>query len=430
MKSLSRRERLQQLAQDDSQLPILLRQLRGNAAMQAQLTAQTDSAPQEDDSGGLGFIGGFFSDVTEGLQDFFECVDDKIIDPITDFLFGDDQDEVSTDTEASTKTSTEAGGSGAVVEEPVEEQPVEAEHVATDAESLVRTPPPELASTGEVIPVGTMLHVISEVSSGGRAYAEVEGEDGRAWGWTLKSNLSHRKAYDPSMAIDQELSIEGLGGTSLAMAQIYNSKGAYLSDEADRLGVQVEDTAAVLKAESGGAGFGEDGDMIIRFENHIFYRYWGQSNPETYREHFQHGSGQAWKNHMFREDAGGQWESFHGDQSAEWRVLTFARGLDDTAALMSISMGAAQIMGFNHEGQGFATVQEMFEQMGSGIRPQLDGLFTFIANNPTCLSGLRSGDYVQFAGAYNGSGQAEYYGGLIENYAATLRGLLDAQGVG
>ena len=83
--------------------------------------------------------------------------------------------------------------------------------------------------------------------------------------------------------------------------------------------------------------------------------------------------------------------------------------------MMSISMGAAQVMGFNFSTAGFTSVEEMFEQMNGGIKPQLDGMFEFIENNATALSGLRAGNYTQFAGAYNGSGQADAYGSIIES---------------
>jgi len=56
-------------------------------------------------------------------------------------------------------------------------------------------------------------------------------------------------------------------------------------------------------------------------------------------------------------------------------------------------------MSMNSSAKGFTTVQEMFEEMNSGIRPQLEGMFTFIANNATCMTGLRTGDYEMFARA-------------------------------
>jgi hypothetical protein len=104
----------------------------------------------------------------------------------------------------------------------------------------------------------------------------------------------------------------------------------------------------------------------------------------------------------------------HQSQNQEWQILEFARGLSNDPALQSISMGAAQIMGFNYATEGYASAQEMFDQMSGAIKPQLVGMFTFIKNTSLCINGLKEGDYVKFAKGYNGAGQAAEYGGLIK----------------
>jgi len=215
------------------------------------------------------------------------------------------------------------------------------------------------------------------------------------------------------------ISRDGLRGLNHTMAGIYNTKGAYLKRKASELGISTAAAAAVLQVESGGQGFHRDsGDMIIRFENHIFYDQWGKSNRSTFDQHFQFSSGQRWTGHKFRQSATDPWMSFHGNQSKEWTVLDKARALDDTGALKSISMGAAQIMGFNYKTLGYESVQDMFESMSASLPTQLDGMFAFIQANATCMAGLRSGDYTRFARGYNGSGQAAHYGGLIASAAA------------
>lgn len=236
---------------------------------------------------------------------------------------------------------------------------------------------------------------------------------------------------DDGLAASDPINRSGLRGLDHTMAGIYNSKGAYLQRKASELGISTAAAAAVLQIESGGRGFhSESGKMIIRFENHIFWGQWGSANPGTFREHFQFSSSQQWKGHKFRENPSDPWESFHGVQSKEWRVLELARSLDDTGALKSISMGAAQIMGFNYQTLGYASVQEMFASMSESLPAQLDGMFAFIQANNTCMNGLRSGNYTQFARGYNGPGQAEHYGGLIASaaasYARVTRGLAHA----
>jgi hypothetical protein len=181
--------------------------------------------------------------------------------------------------------------------------------------------------------------------------------------------------------------------------------------------VRVADSAAVLQIESGGRGFASDGRMMIRFENHVFYDQWGQANPGRFNQHFKFDPVRRWTGHQFRKSATGAWQSQHSGQGNEHEVLEFARGLDDSAALQSISMGIAQIMGFHYRSQGFSSPREMFDTFSGAIRPQLDGMFTFIENKRICIEGLREGDYTKFATGYNGAGKAAQYGAAIRDAA-------------
>ena len=93
-------------------------------------------------------------------------------------------------------------------------------------------------------------------------------------------------------------------------------------------------------------------------------------------------------------------------------------GLDDTAAKRAISMGAPQIMGFNHAAIGYESVQEMFDAFSRSENTQLIGFFDFVqggsANSPSVLA-LQHQDFAAFAALYNGSGQAATYAGMMGN---------------
>ena len=312
-------------------------------------------------------------------------------------------------------------------------------YTVTDACALVRTPPNDLKSTGKKIPKGETVEIVKSTNVRGQDFVLVQQvmpkgvyDPPQLYGWTVKSNLGGFENTTPVKKEDKKVVTKGDDGTLAAtdkidlskhsgldrkMADIYNTKGSYLKDAASALGISPAAAAAVLKVESGGAGFSSLGKMIIRFENHVFYKRWGKANSATFQKHFRYGAGQSWKGHEFRADANGSWGSFHGNQGKEWDVLEFARKLNNDAALQSISMGIAQIMGFNYAGLGYSSVQEMFDHMAGGLRPQLDGMFSFIKNKKTCIDGLRGGDYVKFATGYNGSGQAASYGALIETAA-------------
>lgn len=210
------------------------------------------------------------------------------------------------------------------------------------------------------------------------------------------------------------------------VARTWNGQGGLLTTLSDIIGVDVGAAVAVLCVESGGRGFGPDGRMIIRFENHVFWRQWGKSNAEVFGAHFRFHPEKRWTRHEFRENRKGRWIQYHGNQLQEWRVLNFARGLDETAAMRSISMGGPQIMGFNHARIGYDSVREMFHAFQSEIRYQILGLFDFVkgpgASSPMIVA-LQRKKFEEFAARYNGPGQAAKYGDLVESHFEIFNGL-------
>jgi hypothetical protein len=223
----------------------------------------------------------------------------------------------------------------------------------------------------------------------------------------------------------------GSGAAGTTAARIWNAYGGLLSALAGRLAIEPETGVAVVAVESGGAAFVQ-GRMVIRFENHIFFDQWGKANPEVYARHFRSTGDARWKGHEFRASADAPWRSFHGNQAGEWEVLEFAQKLDRRAARMSISMGLAQVMGFNFAAVGFASVDAMFDAFadaGSGERAQVVGMFDFIRGSKgtsAMLEALCVHDWSGFARRYNGTGQAEAYGGKLKAAYTAAKGLVVA----
>jgi hypothetical protein len=210
------------------------------------------------------------------------------------------------------------------------------------------------------------------------------------------------------------------------VARTWNSQGGLLATLSDIIGVDVAAAVAVLCVESSGRGFGPDGRMIIRFENHVFWRQWGKRNTDVFGAYFRFHPEKPWTNHQFREKKGGRWVNFHGSQEQEWRVFEFARALNEPAAMRSISMGGPQIMGFNHARIGYDSVREMFDALQAGIRHQILALFDFLKGPGTSspmVVALQRKKFEAFASQYNGPGQAAKYGELIENHLETFTGL-------
>lgn len=208
------------------------------------------------------------------------------------------------------------------------------------------------------------------------------------------------------------------GATHRLMADIWNRYGGLLSALSDKMGIEPGVAVSVLAIESGGQAFGPDGRLLIRFENHLFFNYWGKNNLTKFNQHFTFDANKRWEGHRFRANPSGAWMDFHGNQSREWDVFQFACNLDDSAAKNSISMGAPQIMGFNSSVIGYASVQDMFNAFSRSDRDQVIGFFDFVNNvlpGGGAVGHLRRKDFTAFATVYNGSGQAAYYGNLMKN---------------
>ncbi len=231
-------------------------------------------------------------------------------------------------------------------------------------------------------------------------------------------NVVVTEGDDTTLGLVNPISTKGLKGNDLKIANLLNSKGQYIKDLSTQLGVNSSAIVAILMVESGGQAFSEPSKPIIRFENHHFYDFWGKSNPKIFDKHFKFNSGgKTWTGHYFRESEQDKWVTFHGDQNMENKVLKFAANLSEDAAYKSISIGLGQILGENFEKQGYKSPKDMYDDLSSGVRPQLDSLFTFIsATKPKALEALKSNDYTTFAGYYNGWNNRTEYGNLISGW--------------
>lgn len=225
------------------------------------------------------------------------------------------------------------------------------------------------------------------------------------------------------LAPDDKFDVYG-SSKSQKVANTWNKYGRLLTTLGEQYEIEPACAIAVLCVESSGDGFRQDnqGRMVIRFENHKFWSFWGKQHSEEFNQYFKLNlEDKPWLGHKWRPSPSEDWLSFHGSQSREWQVLEFARRLDDTAALKSISMGAPQIMGFNYAQLDYPNVQTMFDKFSTDMRYQILGMFKFLS--PGMLSALRKLDFTSFAGYYNGSGQKQQYGQWINEHYEAFKAL-------
>lgn len=213
------------------------------------------------------------------------------------------------------------------------------------------------------------------------------------------------------------------------VAGTWNKSGNLLRALAGQLKFETGAAVAVFCTESGGNGFGPDGRMVIRFENHHFFRYWGKTHEAEFEAHFRFDSKKSWTGHQWRESAAGEFEQVHRGQNSEWRVFEFARTLDDRAAKLSISMGGPQIMGSNYADAGFESVEQMFDTFSGSEKRQIVAFFDFLQGtetHPRKVLALQRMDFVRFAELYNGPGNAAIYSARISGMYETFERLRPA----
>lgn len=178
---------------------------------------------------------------------------------------------------------------------------------------------------------------------------------------------------------------------------------------------------AVYSVESGGKGFASDGKLIIRFEAHLFDRNLG--NDAEFAKYFAYDKATPWTGQMYRLGPTSGWLPIHsGNQADEWNALGIARGLNDTAGLLSISMGAPQILGSNFKRILYSDVQAMFNAFGRSLSVQTIGFFNFVLSDAELANAINAHDWEVVSRLYNGPGQVALYSKLMADaYAALVK---------
>lgn len=184
--------------------------------------------------------------------------------------------------------------------------------------------------------------------------------------------------------------------------------------------VEPEMVYAFFAVESGGkSGFDKTtGKALIRFEPHVF------ADPKRMAKAGVSASRVPWAGNSSRERKE-KWRALgyrHGtvnDNTYDQIALNAALKINEELAYVSISTGAAQIMGFNHRAIGYKSAKEQYEAFAASEESQIRGFFTFVKNrgNGKMMEALKQKDFVTAALYYNGRGKQELYGAKIKaNY--------------
>lgn len=155
---------------------------------------------------------------------------------------------------------------------------------------------------------------------------------------------------------------------------------------AKRIGCDVATIKAVAEVESSGEGMLPDGKPKILFEPHIF---WQQLRRRGIKPVVSDICYPDWR------------PKAYGKVSAQHGRLERAAAIHREAALMSASWGRFQIMGFNWQRCGVASLQDFINKNYKGEDGQLELFVNYILNSKLDDE-LRARDWAAFARQYNG----------------------------
>lgn len=156
---------------------------------------------------------------------------------------------------------------------------------------------------------------------------------------------------------------------------------------ANALNCSVEAIKAFAKVESRGSGFLSNGNPVILFERHIFYRFLKQKGIVCN------------DTSICSSRTGG-----YLGGSREHERLERAIEVDRDAALQSASWGMFQVMAFNWKACGYDSLQDFINAAYRSESDHLNMFVGFIKANKTLADAVRNKNWDIAARIYNGPG--------------------------
>jgi hypothetical protein len=140
------------------------------------------------------------------------------------------------------------------------------------------------------------------------------------------------------------------------------------------LGCDISIIRAITKIESKGNGFLSSGEVKILYEPFQFGRL---------TQHKWNGAIFSFDGMAYPISLKGKWSvpaCRYGSERIQHKKLTFAKSLDNSAALQSCSWGLFQLMGFNYKLCGYQNVFDFVEAMNISEGKQLAAFCNFIVS--------------------------------------------------
>jgi hypothetical protein len=171
---------------------------------------------------------------------------------------------------------------------------------------------------------------------------------------------------------------------------------------ANEFDIDLKILKAIIKVESGGFGFAEDGKIIIQFEPSWFKR----KAAKEYADYLK------LKTYKSKVPIMNYWDTVLNNQVSnqrdEWFAFNAAFKINPDAAMQSTSIGMMQIMGFHYAELGFKTVGEMWDYAKLSEKNQVELALRFIKMNPSLYQAVKAHDFKQIAFSYNGKNYPKF----------------------
>lgn len=183
-------------------------------------------------------------------------------------------------------------------------------------------------------------------------------------------------------------------------------------EQAKSLGVEPACLQAVHEVEAKGDGFLPNGEPVILFERHIFYRKLREMNYASLAKKLS-----AMCPELCQANSGGYGKTSQQHnrlQQAQELLLKALPSLDPAkpsdktiiddvrdCALMACSWGIGQVMGMHWHELGYPTLQDFINDMYESEAKQLEAMCRFIKVNGL-VDEMQRHDWATFARLYNG----------------------------
>ncbi len=162
---------------------------------------------------------------------------------------------------------------------------------------------------------------------------------------------------------------------------------------------------AITLVESSSSGFGLRNKLKIRIEAHLLLSD-NYGDNVAFKDYFVSEGAPNYKAWV-RPVGYDEWIEYHDmGQEGEWIAFELASEINPRLALLNTSMGAAQIMGFNHKRIGYETVEDQWNAFNRAESNHIIGLFNYFLSDPELIQAAKVKDWNKIGKLYNGAESA------------------------